>query len=32
MGLCTINGAKYGTGYDDGLCDAWAAYWIGRTG
>lgn len=32
MGLCAIDGARYGTGYDYGICDAWAAYWIGRTG
>lgn len=32
MGLCAINGARYGTGYDDGLFDAWTVYWVGRTG
>ena len=32
MGLCAINGVKYGMGYDDGLVAAWSEYWVGRTG
>lgn len=32
MGLCFIDGVMYGIGYDEGMKDAWAAYWVGKTG